>query len=154
MPSSQIDSTYWEIDFEVIQSLPGAADLENWFGFLPSFHDATISSAKFFENQAILNVEAFRMTKEVDQGGYYVCDRQALVTFTMCGVRAVVSQGELTTTILELGVRKVSEVTAPLEAMMVTEGDFEIGFDTSYGTSGSIFAKSVEIEVFPRKQAE
>ena len=63
-------------------SIPGGLDLVAWFGRVPSFHDAEIVSLSLHRRApSMLSIHAWNMTKEVDDRGYFVLDRHAVVTF-------------------------------------------------------------------------
>jgi hypothetical protein len=65
-------------------SIPGGLDLVAWFGRVPSFHDAEIVSLSLHRRApSMLNIHAWNMTKEVDDHGYFVLDRHAVVTFIL-----------------------------------------------------------------------
>lgn len=50
-----------------LQNIPGAMQLDSWFGCWPSFHDAEIISLHLNRNgNSFLRVHTWEMTKEVD----------------------------------------------------------------------------------------
>jgi hypothetical protein len=140
MPYSRCDATYWKPDFDLIEAMPGGQKLSDWFGFVTSFHDASLVAIDLLGETATLTIDAFRMTSEVDSKGYYVLDRHVTVTLLLTGVSQAVVTSELPTTLLELGVRRVASAGAC---------DLEIGFDDVMGECGSIIATGVQIDFVP-----
>ena len=51
-----------------LQEIPGAAELNDWFGYWPTFHDAEIISLHLSRSDSCsLRVHTWEMTKEVDE---------------------------------------------------------------------------------------
>ena len=68
----------------IYASIPGGSDLVAWFGHAPSFHDAEIVSFSLNRRSASkLVLHAWNTTREVDERGYFVLDRHAVVTFAL-----------------------------------------------------------------------
>lgn len=65
--------------------------LVDWFGFEHDMHDAEVQSIHLRHppDKSFISIRAFRMTAEVDDRGYFVLDRHAMVTFQLEGVKAV-----------------------------------------------------------------
>src|SRR5262249_8951219 len=67
---------------KVIDSIPGAANLVEWFGEWPSFHDAEILKVILDRSaRSSIQIHTWRMTSEVDQKRRYVTDHHMVVTF-------------------------------------------------------------------------
>ena len=65
-----------------IGEIEGAAELEEWFGYWPSFHDAEIVSLHLNRRgSSSLRVHTWEMTKEIDDKGYYVLAKHIVVEF-------------------------------------------------------------------------
>lgn len=65
--------------------------IEDWFGFRHDMHDAELLGIELGQNPPVANVRihAWRMTPELDEKGYYVRDRFALVIFRVEGIQEV-----------------------------------------------------------------
>jgi hypothetical protein len=68
----------------IYASIPGGPDLLTWFGRVPSFHDAEIVNLSLYRRaQSTLRVHAWNITNEVDDRGYFVLQKHAVVAFTL-----------------------------------------------------------------------
>ncbi len=152
MPYSTAKQENWTSDWALLGQLEGAAALTAWFGFLPDFHDATIRSMNFAESSGALVLSAFRITSELDERGFYVLDRHARICLNFEGVSGVVLDCNPLTTVLEVGIRRLSSRDLPILNTSASAGDYELGFDAVFGGSGAIYAKSVSISVQPEPQ--
>jgi hypothetical protein len=149
MPYSIAQQADWISDRTLLAQLEGAAELTSWFGFLPDFHDATIRSMTFEGSKGSLVLAAFRMTNKTDEQGFFVLDRHAHVSFRFEAVSGVVSDCNPLTTILELGLIRLTTEHLPILNTSASVGDYELGFDDVCGGSGAIYAKAVSIAVEP-----
>ncbi|MCA0279536.1 MAG: immunity 50 family protein [Proteobacteria bacterium] len=119
-----------------LADIPGTPELIQWFGSFPRFHDATILGIDLRTGEpSRLRIRAFRMTDEVDDKGYFVLDRHALVTVTIEGVTEV----------------NLVDFKLPgiIGDMVIASHDagFRISWDSAYGVSGSIVADSIRFEI-------
>jgi len=56
-----------------VEQITGAAELHDWFGYWPDFHDAEIVSLHLNrQGISFLRVHTWETTKQVDDKGYYV----------------------------------------------------------------------------------
>jgi len=56
--------------------------IEEWFGYFSDFHDCRIAAFDWRPPNAIIEIEAFRMTEEVDEAGYlFVTDMRLFGLF-------------------------------------------------------------------------
>lgn len=61
---------------------PGVAELVEWFGSWPSFHDAEVTRIHLNRfGPSYVDVHVFRMTTDLTATGHYRCDMHAVVTF-------------------------------------------------------------------------
>jgi hypothetical protein len=121
-------------DEEIIIQIPGAKSLVDIFGEWPSFHDAEVLSLTLNRTGAsVMEVHTFRMTKEVDATGHYICDRHIIVTFEL---------GE----ILEMNVDGFNNqnVVSGLDIEKREDG-MELILHPCYGLSGTILTDSIAI---------
>ncbi len=61
--------------------IPGAAELSDWFGGLPGFHDGYATLQVSEDCTAFLKVHGFKMTDRVDEKGYYILEKHFVATF-------------------------------------------------------------------------
>lgn len=149
------DGTYWKTDETLFAALPGGREVIDWFGFAPSFHDATVHSLDITQGSAVLRLNAFRMTSEVDEQGYYVLDRHARVEIRLSGLSALTLMGEACPIVSELGIRRLAAIPpewGPYGGP--NAGDFEVALETTYGFEGALFAKDVAFGLIPGKAQE
>jgi hypothetical protein len=99
-------STYWATDKDLFASLPGGRTLIEWFGFCPTFHDATLERVELTSGKVSLVIRAFRMTTEIDAEGHYVLDRHVFVTLQMRGVTGLKLSGDAGSIVSELTIRQ------------------------------------------------
>jgi hypothetical protein len=64
------------------QKIQGGKELLDWFGVVPSFHDAEILSLHLDRSEgARLNLNGWITTNAVDPQGYFVITKRAMITF-------------------------------------------------------------------------
>ena len=64
--------------------MPGAAELFDWFGFWPTFHDGEVLSLHLDRaGPSHLRVHTWERTNELDSRGCYVVRKRAIVTFIL-----------------------------------------------------------------------
>lgn len=65
---------------DCIDEIPGAVSLSDWFGYVPSLHDAYLTDLTFDQSgKGRMRVRAFRMTRELDERGHYVLDKHCVI---------------------------------------------------------------------------
>ena len=144
------DGVYWTTDDDLFFALDGARVVADWFGCVPSFHDASVSKLELGSGNAQLALRAFRMTSEVDENGYFVLDRHALVILHLSGVTGVSLSGDASSNVLELGIRRVETEQAGWNTVAGPAiGNFEVRWESSYGLEGAIFARDVRFSLVP-----
>lgn len=148
MPSS--DGTYWTTDESLFLSLEGGKEVADWFGFVPSFHDATLDRLELANGNGALTLKAFRMTDKVDANGYFVLDRRANVDIILSGISGLRLYGDATSIIQELGFRRFTASNDEWETVNgPMPGDIEIRWESNYGLEGSVFAREVRFGLRP-----
>jgi hypothetical protein len=126
-----------------IAELQGAAELSDWFGGFPSFHDAKMALQINGDGTGWLKAYGFRMTREVDANGLVVLDKFFAATFEFKGMFSV-SISDFMPGLAILGQLKIAK----------SESAFEIDFsDTSYGLSGSLVCRDVKLTFQPDVRA-
>jgi hypothetical protein len=146
------DATWVTTDKALVSSLPGGQAVIDWFGFCPSFHDATLERVVIANGSASLSLMAFRMTDRTDENGYFILDRHVQVVIRMRGVTGLSLTGDAVSIISELTVRRLPATPDRSEWPTCegpAAGDIEVAFGTSIGLTGSIYARVVEFELLP-----
>lgn len=125
-----------------IGEIEGAAELEEWFGYWPSFHDAEIVSLHLNRTgSSSLRVHTREMTKEIDDKGYYVLAKHVVVEFVfeaVCGLS--LSGFNQQNVIFGLAIEK-------------TDSGFQVTLDDCYGLAGSIVSEKLSFRLTPGKPA-
>lgn len=144
------DDIYWATDHDAFLSLPGGQAIVDWFGFVPSFHDATLEKLELATGTASIVLKAFRMTKEIDSKGYFVLDKHALVTIKLSEVTGIQLEGESGLIISDLGIRRLSEKPSGWhDGTGPCRGDFEVAWESCWGFDGALFAREVTLAFDP-----
>jgi Immunity protein 50 len=121
-----------------ISEIQGAAELEEWFGYWPSFHDAEIVGLHLNrEESSSLRVHTWEMTKEIDDKGYYVLAKHILVEFIFEAVSGLSLNGfNDQNVIFGLAIEK-------------TDSGFRVTLDDCYGLAGSIESEKLSLRLTP-----
>jgi len=121
---------------EVYEEIQGGRELLEWFGFWPSFHDAEILSISLNRSgESRIEIYAFRMTDQIDADGYFVLDKDALVTFYLRDISNLKIENFGSQNVI-CGLDLVKE-----------ENGYRLDIDPCNGVGGWIGAKSLRIEV-------
>ena len=51
----------WHTDAKLFRSLPGGDAIVDWFGYVPSFHDAELLELKIAPEAVVIRLHVFRM---------------------------------------------------------------------------------------------
>ena len=123
--------------------VPGWAEVVEWFGAAPSFHDAEVESIDLRRGlyPTIIRVHVWRTNGALDEDGHFSLDRHATVSFVLTGV----VQQDLTgwndqNVLFDLRLSKEEET-------------YVLTLDASYGLSGEIAATGMRIEVIPHPKS-
>lgn len=125
-----------------ISNIQGAAELEEWFGYWPSFHDAEIVSLHLNRKGiSSLRVHTWEMTKEIDDKGYYVLAKHIVVEFIFESVSGLSLSGfNHQNVIFGLAIEKI-------------DSGFRVTLDDCYGLAGSIESGKLSLRLIPDKPA-
>lgn len=125
---------------EGLDSIPGAQQLHDWFGYWPGFHDAEVIRLHFNRTgMSSLLIHTWEMTKQTDSRGYYELVKHVVVEFVFDGISNLNLEGfSHQNVIFGLDITKI-------------ESGFCLVLDPCYGVSGSIEAESVSIQLIPGK---
>jgi len=123
-----------------IKEIPGAAELYDWFGYWPDFHDAEIISLHLNrKGTSSLCVHAWDTTKEVDEKGHYVMAKHIVVEFIFENVSD-----------LALNDFSHQNVIFGLDIEKIDSG-FRLTLGGCYGLAGSIEAERMSLRITPGK---
>jgi len=128
----------------MLHNLPGGRALIEWFGGAPRFHDAELLELTFSnKGSGLMRLHAWNMTDQVDDEGYFINDKHAIVTLLLEGVRSIncVDFDMKPGIIYDLKITAVDEL-------------YRVEWSASYGLEGSITAKGVQINLMPGKPAK
>jgi len=123
---------------EFPKSVPGAAELFDWFGFWPDFHDAEIVSLTLNRSGvSILKIHTWEITGSVDERGYYKLQKHVIVNFQM---EEIIDS--------ELADFSSQNVVSGL-ILRETDDGFAIRLAPCYGLAGTINPRNLSIEIEP-----
>lgn len=121
-------------------NISGAVHVIDWFGFWPSFHDAEIVEIRLNrKGQSSLKLHVFQMTPEVDERGFFVLDKHAIVTLLLQDVLD-----------LELIGFSHQNVIFGLEIKQDERG-VKIILEGCFGIEGWLIAKEAIVQIAPGK---
>ena len=144
-------------DASIYHEVAGGADLLQWFGQVPTFHDAEILSLDLRRNsESKLRLHGWIVTGETDRNGLAILDRHAVVTFALESLMDLQLDGfSAQNVIAGLFLRRASNEPARRNflALDPMPQDIEIELEPCYGLSGIIRARSVSITYCPGEPA-
>jgi hypothetical protein len=123
-----------------IESIAGAQELYDWFGYWPGFHDAEVLKLQLgIAQPSYLVVHTWEMTNNVNAQGFYELTKHIVVEFILEGLSNV-NLGDWweRSVLLDLGAEK-------------TERGFRLDFSAAYGLYGTIEAERLSLRLTPGK---
>jgi len=121
-----------------LQSITGAQELHDWFGFWPDFHDAEV--IRFHLNRSgpsYLAIHTWEMNKQIDSKGHYELAKHVVVEFILDEVSNLGLDGFSSQNVISsLGVERLKT-------------GFRLVLGPCFGLSGSIEAERLSIRVSP-----
>lgn len=121
-----------------LKKLEGGQALCDWFGELPTFHDATVSKLELRQGgDSVLIANIFKAGPDTDSSGYYVQRNHAAVTFCLSELIDVELHD-----LMEAGIMYGLDIERDDEGVTLR-------FDSSYGVYGHIKAKAVRLSFAP-----
>ena len=121
-----------------IEQLDGGDALIEWFGAIPSFHDATLLTLELRQaGDSLLRAPTFRIGPEIDAEGYFVQTKSVVVNFHIFNIL----EAELFE-FMEAGIMDGLVVH-------VDAGGTELSWGSSYGVYGRLKAKEVTLSFEP-----
>jgi hypothetical protein len=121
-----------------VKDIPGAAELHDWFGYWPTFHDAEIISLHLNrEGSSSLRVHTWETTKEVVEKGYYVLAKHVVVEIIL-------------ETVSDLSLDDFSQQNV-ISGLNIEKRDsgFRLLLGACYGLAGRIEAERLSIRITP-----
>jgi hypothetical protein len=136
------------LEDSVLDQIPGAKALVDWFGRFPSFHDANVIEFQIREDgTGLLKMKAWKMADSVDACGYFVLEKHFTGKFIFHGISSVELSGfESGAIISSVAIDRVSE------SIRKAGPEFRIRIESSYGFAGSICSRDLRIEFQPDVQ--
>lgn len=124
-----------------LSSIPGGAELIEWFLGVPSFHDAEVLELTLSANgRCVMRLHAWTNSGRLDDQGYFISENHASVSFVLEGIKEV--------DLLDLNLSPA--IVYRLE-ISKREDHIRIEWDSSYGVYGHIKADRVHISFSPGK---
>lgn len=135
----------------VYESIAGGSELLQWFGRVPSFHDAEILSLSLCrDGPSHLALRGWNITDTVRPDGYFVLDRRAVVTFVIEGITDLKLEGfNHQNVIYELGLSRISPDSPLGDPPTGPATEFELSLEGCYGLSGVIRARKISVGFVP-----
>jgi hypothetical protein len=123
-----------------LKDVGGAQELFDWFGYWPSFHDATVLSFQVnLTESSHLRLHTWEMTDRVDERGFFILTKHVVVEFILEDISKLDLEGfSGQDVILGLAVHKV-------------DFGFKLTIDPCCNLGGEIIAGNIAIRLFPGK---
>jgi hypothetical protein len=120
--------------------IPGGQALIDWFGRVHRFHDAELFEINLASTgSSVLRMRTFQMTDKVDDRGYFILEKHAVVTITLDQVTHVsLTSFNLPGIVFDLEVTRFEDV-------------LQVAWSGSYGVEGTLRAKHLQIGFVPLK---
>lgn len=142
----------------VYTDIPGGPELIEWFGCVPTFHDAEILS---FDLQRIgtskLCIHYWNTRNEVDERGYFIRDKDAVLTFILEQILDLKLEGFSSQNVIsDLTIRNALDRPArrAFYSLDPSASDYELELQPCYGLAGLIRCRSVSIQFSAGKPAD
>jgi hypothetical protein len=121
-----------------VESIAGAQELFDWFGYWPGFHDAEVKKLHVKLGRASsLTLHTWEMTDTITADGFYETRKHVSVEFVLEDIiRIELDDLWENSILLSLGISK-------------TESGFRLELSAAYGLCGSIEAKIVSLRLTP-----
>ncbi|RDJ24281.1 hypothetical protein DWF00_04155 [Bosea caraganae] len=140
----------------IYADIPGGPELLQWFGGAPTFHDAEIIQLHLNRNGvSTLRLHGWVMTNEVDEKGFFVLQKHAVVTFAIEGIQDLKLDGFSHQNViggltLDWAPDRGRSNYFPIPP---SARDIEIELEPCFGMDGHIRAQRVSVTFEPGKPA-
>ena len=122
---------------KTLQSVPGAQQLYDWFGYWPDFHDAVVLKLDVGLGTSSLVLHTWNMTNRIDAKGFYELEKHVVVAITLAGVTAVTLSDLWANSILfDLSIDRIDSKS-------------RLELSSTYGLSGIIEADTLALSITP-----
>jgi hypothetical protein len=138
----------------VYRKLPGGTQLLQWFGRVPSFHDAEIVSlALNRRSPSLLTIHGWTMDGSKTQDGYFVQQKKAVVVFEIQDIVYLNLEGFSRQNVID-GLIIAQRAPDPLaksyySTLDSNADDYEIILEPCYGMDGLIRCKKISVSFEP-----
>lgn len=123
----------------VYKDIPGGPALLDWFGVVPSFHDAYLLELGFRKwGTGTMRIHTWQLTNEIDTQGHFVTDRHVVVILNLNDAESV------TCTNFDVG----PAIIFGLDIERLGEA-YRIAWTSSYGAEGTIVCRHLHILLEP-----
>ena len=121
-----------------LDSIVGAPELLDWFGYWPDFHDAEVIRFHLeLGAPSFLQVHTWEMTNTVTAAGFYELRKHVVVDFLLSNVSSINLQDLWEHSILlSLGINK-------------SDTGFRLDISSAYGLCGTIEAQQLSLRLTP-----
>ncbi|MGB8061766.1 MAG: Imm50 family immunity protein [Candidatus Sulfotelmatobacter sp.] len=123
-----------------VESIVGARELLDWFGYWPEFHDAEVIRFHLeLGGPSFLQVHTWEMTNTVTAAGFYELRKHVEVEFLLNDV-------------INVNLQDLREHSILL-SLEITRSDsgFRLDLSSAYGLCGTIEAQQVSVRITPGK---
>jgi len=121
-----------------LETIVGAQELYDWFGYWPNFHDSEVMSLHLNRaSPSSMLIHTWEMTKEIDERNFYVLTKHVVVEFVLDEVSE-----------LDLNGFSHQNVLSSL-TIEKTDAGFLLDLGPCYGLAGTMQAKNISIRVTP-----
>ncbi len=141
-----------------MRSVSGGPELLAWFGYVPSFHDAEIIGLHLNRTgPSTLRIHTWDVTGKVDSKGFFVHEKDVVVTFTLEEIESLELEGFSHQNVIGgLELNRIAAETSKFGMQSIrpprSQPDFyEIVLHPCYGLAGTIRAWGVSLALAPGK---
>ena len=142
---------------KVYRNIDGGPELLDWFGRVPSFHDAEILSLSLDrKGQSSLRIHAWNTTQNVGDDGYLVLEKHALVTFHIDEIIDLQLDGFSKQNViggLEIAFGPPNPERKAYYAQDVKTA-YELSLEPCYGMDGTICCKNISVRFKPGRPTD
>jgi len=139
----------------IYASIPGGSNLLESFGHVPNFHGAEIVSFSLHRRApSVLTIHAWNTTRQVNNRGYRILDKHAVVTFALEDVMDLQLKGFNHQNVISgLHLRRAPERPdrRPFYGLDPSPKDYEIELERCLGLDGIIRCRRVLVDFIPGK---
>jgi hypothetical protein len=138
---------------DVLASIPGGPELLAWFVYVPSFHDAEIISLHLNRiGPSTLSIHTWEINGTVDPKGFYIHEKDAVVTFTLEEIENLELEGFSHQNVLGgLELNRIEAEASTSGRQGIRPDLYEIVLHPCYRLAGTIRARGVSLALTPGK---